>query len=121
MTKLLLVVGCARSGTTWLHRLLLSHPDVVGPTSETFLFDRLGPLSSLVHSPAGETWGHRAESWAAARRFCDRMLAGVPGSEQATLLVEKTPAHVSCLDHVAALYPDVGVVHPVRDHRAVSR
>src|SRR5438105_12709101 len=121
MKRLLIVVGCPRSGTTWLQQLLLSHPQVVGPSEETFLFARLAPAWALAHSAEGDIWGDRATSIAAIRRFCDRILTHVPGADEAALLVEKTPAHVFCLEQVAALYPDLAVIHLVRDGRDVAR
>src|SRR5205085_9107504 len=78
MKRLLIVVGCPRSGTTWLQQLLLSHPQVVGPSEETFLFARLAPAWALAHSAEGDIWGDRATSIAAIRRFCDRILPHVP-------------------------------------------
>src|SRR5207249_3136596 len=95
--------------------------DIVGPHAETFLFDRVGPAWALAHDTTRQPWRDIETSTAAIRRFCDRLLAGVPGADRDVLLVEKTPVHVFCLDRVAALYPDVAVIHLVRDGRDVAR
>src|SRR5256885_8235995 len=35
------VVGCPRSGTTWVRNMLGAHPFVVGPATETHVYDEL--------------------------------------------------------------------------------
>lgn len=110
--RLLLVIGCGRSGTTWLHRLLLTHPDIDGlPRHESWLFEQLEPL-----------WPNRiaeARFVAALRRFADAVLAG--GKRPAGFVVEKTPMHSLLLPQIAAVYPDAWVIHLVRDGREVAR
>jgi hypothetical protein len=110
------ILGAARSGTTWLHRMLSAHPDVAGTeTGETWLFPDIAPLwTPDLGAVAGED--HLA---AALRDFCDTLLAAMrdrarPG---AAYVCEKTPATVWRLPMMARLYPDAYYVHVVRDGR----
>lgn len=117
--RLIVVVGCARSGTTWLESLLMAHPEVGGvPETETWLFHQLAPLwSELGAGPAA------AAAIPALRRFCDELFASAlvmhrPG---ATFFVEKSPVHSYHLDLITAVYPDAWIVHLVRDGRDVAQ
>src|SRR5436190_13716613 len=124
---LAVVVGCPRSGTTWLHRLLLTHPDAVGPAAESTLFLVLRSW----WANAARTDGAGVTAWlppgidaaGVARAFTDRLITEFVASTGTTpvLVIEKTPGHVHDLAAIAACYPDVHVVHLVRDGRDVAR
>lgn len=113
--RLIVVLGAARSGTTWLHRLLSAHPAVAGTeVGETWLFPDVVPVwdalaERVPHEPLV----------AAVRAFCDRLLAAMRDRENATAghVCEKTPATVWRLPMMAELYPDAHYVHIVRDGR----
>lgn len=117
--RLILVVGCGRSGTTWLHELLRAHPDIAGvPCHESWLFEQVHPL----WDPQRSGMPGRAATVAALRRFCDTVLAGPLGSDpRASYLLEKTPMHSYRLPEIAAVYPDAWFVHVIRDGREVAR
>lgn len=121
--RLVFVVGCPRSGTTWLQSLLLSHPAAVGPGGESFLFVTLRPWTRRWDEPDGGWLPDRGERRAVTRRLCDRLLDAfvVSTGRSSATVVEKTPAHVHDLDVIAELYPDAYVVHVVRDGRDVAR
>lgn len=109
--KVVVVLGAARSGTTWLQHRLLAHPDVAGPAAETFLFHALRPLRAAGVPPA--------RLRAIALHALDRHRRAT--APRATHVVEKTPMHVFCLDLLAEVVPDACVVHLVRDGRDVAR
>lgn len=114
MTRLALVVGCPRSGTTWLENMLLAHPAAAGlPTGETFAFLAARGLWAEVEA--------RSELDAALRRFYDRVFGAALARAGADVYVEKTPAHAFYLREIVSLYPDARVVHVVRDGRDVVR
>jgi hypothetical protein len=124
--RLVVIVGCGRSGTTWLQQLWVAHDRVAGLVhNESWLFHQLRHLWSTFTSDGGfAAWTDRAAFVMALRRFCDGVLDctrrrhGAPGADY---VVEKTPVHDDRLDAIAAVYPDAWVVHVLRDGRDVAR
>lgn len=123
--KYFFVVGCPRSGTTWLRRLLAQHP-AVATTRETHLFDRY--ISRLYESweeerTAGSSVGLKAT--VAEQQFttlCANFAAGVMQSiadvnPAATVVVEKTPGHVRHVPLILKLLPEAHFIHLIRDPR----
>lgn len=121
----LFVLASARSGTTWLSRLLQTHPEVAGiGEAETWLFEMLAPLWRDAHDPAGlgaSVSPARCAPW--LREFCDALFSAVVVRDKprARLFVEKTPGHARHVPMLAAVYPDATFVHLVRDGRDVAR
>jgi hypothetical protein len=127
--QLVFIVGCPRSGTTWLQRLLASHPGVrTGQESDVFdLY--VGPqLRAWRRELDAESSGRggvglacyhtEPEFIAALKRYAldllRPMLEGL-GSEQ--IFVEKTPSHALYMTEIAELFPSSRFVHVVRDAR----
>jgi hypothetical protein len=130
--SLILIVGAQRSGTSWVQRLLASHPSIVGG-QESHLFS--GYLGAMWQRWQTET-EHRVRGGRTiglgchideealldgmrglARSFLGRLQESKPG---ATLLVEKTPDHALHLPLIHRLFPDAFVVHVLRDGRDVA-
>jgi hypothetical protein len=125
--KHVFVVGCPRSGTSWLQLLLAQHPSVA-TTQETHLFNHY--LYPLRHQ-----W-ERLKSWPSAlgmrllfsddefyalcgdltRKVFQRIADTNPG---ATMILEKTPEHVRHAGLILKLLPNAAFVHLVRDPRSV--
>lgn len=138
------IVGCPRSGTTLLRRMLNAHPDVAvapetffmrhfweqrdayGDLSEAAVLDRL--IDNLVATPAFESMGLNAEAIRdAVHRAGHRwskvflvLLRRFAERRDAQFVGEKTPNHVLFLPTLCRWYPDARFVHLVRDPRAVS-
>ena len=122
--RVVFILGCFRSGTTWLEHLLLAHPSASGLDGrESWVFEGLadlwlniteGPLSAVLPPGAGA----RAE-----RRFVDAVLGGFRDANhpEATHVIEKSPVHNNHVAHMAAVYPDARYVNIVRDGRDVAR
>jgi hypothetical protein len=111
------VVGCPRSGTTWLERMLVAHPRVVAfPGDESQLFSSLAGFARL-QGPGGHAVA------AAVRRYCDRLFASAraAGGHEASFVVDKTPAHVHELPFISRVYPEASFIHILRDGRDVAR
>lgn len=123
--KYVFVVGCPRSGTTWLRMLLGQHPEVAA-TRETHLFDNyIAQLQAAWTSSARRGVGLPAEitedQFTAlcvdfVRGVMQRILEANPGAK---VLVEKTPAHVLHAPLILKLLPEAHFIHMVRDPRAV--
>jgi Sulfotransferase family len=128
--RVVFVVGCRRSGTNWLQRILTAHPHVVGMPSEGYLFS--GALSKVAErfqhgnpgSPkTGKMFMSREGMLDAMRDFADRVFSENLerlGSD-ARYLVERTPWHVYDLELIGEVYPDARVIHIIRDGRDVAR
>jgi hypothetical protein len=123
----LFVVGCPRSGTTWLQIVLGSHPEIA-TTRETHLFDRYlaglyGQFGTEEHELAKD--GLRvfmsAEAMdVACRAFADEVFARIAATKPgAKVLLEKTASHVWHTRLIRRLYPDAIFLNVVRDPRAV--
>ena len=129
---LAMIVGAQRSGTTWLQLLCAAHPKIAGG-EELHLFSHY--VGHIVHNyyedlrkwTANKGVGQGlpslltpAEFDAAIKQFCtttlSRLIHGKPGAE---LAIEKTPDHVLHLHYIRLLYPDVKVIHVIRDPRDV--
>jgi hypothetical protein len=113
------VLGAARSGTTWLHRLISAHPMVAGTeTGETWLFTDIAPVwADPVRALAGD-----GAVLTGMRGFCDSLLLTMRDrvAPDATHVCEKTPTTVWRLPVLAQMYPDATYVHVVRDGRDVA-
>ena len=124
--KYLFVVGAPRSGTTWLHQLLLSHPDAIGG-QESHFFATFG---RVLHDFDHKLHQHRPHGLAGYCRR-DELIEHIrnhwaeltgPFAEfkpAATLFVDKTPDHAVWLDAIAEILPEARVLHMHRDARAV--
>ena len=121
------LVGCPRSGTSWVQTVLAQHPDVVSPP-ETYvmrrLADALGPLDQArADASMGPYVLFDEESWAAALgsvwvAALERLAAAKPG---ARIALEKSPMHALVVDEIRRMVPGARFVHLVRDPRDVVR
>lgn len=127
---LVFVVGCQRSGTTWLQLLLYQHPDIAS-SHETHLFDRyvakLEEAWAREKSPGYKSLGGLARTLESSefdrllRAAADVALGEILAMKKgARLVVEKTPDHVSHTDTILRLYPAASFIHIVRDPRSVA-
>lgn len=129
--NLVLVVGSPRSGTTWVQRLLASHPDVeTGQESDVF---------DLYVGPQLRTWRRELEADTSGRggvglgcyhletefvgilrRYLLELIGPMVGElEPGQLFLEKTPSHVLFIHEIRELLPDARFVHVLRDGRDV--
>lgn len=125
------VVGCQRSGTTWLQLLLAQH-DSVWTARETNVFsryladlqsgwdtDRRGRVVAAGPSGTAALLGED-EFWTWARRLPDLVFQRIRGGrDHVDTVVEKTPDHIRHLPLMLELYPDAYFLHIIRDPRSV--
>ena len=137
------IVGCPRSGTTLLQRMLDAHP-AVAVAPETFFirrfwkrraeygdlqrdaaFERL--LRDITAMPEFGEMGLDADAFTAAAQDAERsyatlfrlLLRQFTDQRTAQVVGEKTPNHVLYLPTLHDFFPDARFIHLVRDPRAV--
>jgi len=120
------VVGSGRSGTTWLQKLLLEHPQIAGGQESEFFIHFSSCLSSIKSNKKSQRKLGLSVYWDelelhdfildAWRRTFLSMLRQKP---QATLLAEKTPNHALYMNEIAQFLPHAKFIHIIRDSRAV--
>lgn len=98
--KIVFIVGCGHSGTTYATRILGAHPRYHAILAETGWFSTYG--GSRV---AFESFRKEAVSCARAGK---------------TTLVEKTPKHVRYLSEILRVFPEARIIFVVRDGRDVA-
>jgi hypothetical protein len=122
------IVGCARSGTTWVYDIFTAHPQVAG-VLESWIFSAglgMGIFLKDSHWKAGGAEGptgigqlmSREELTEEMRTISARWLSRALRPKD-RYLVEKTPGHIYTIDAIAAVYPEARFVHVLRDGRDV--
>ena len=127
--NLVFVVGCPRSGTTWVQRLLASHP-CIRTGQESDVFDlyigpqlrawrrELDPDSSGRGGVGLGCYFRQDEFLACLKRYALDLLGPMVGGLQpGQIFVEKTPSHVLFVPEILTLLPKARFVHVLRDAR----
>jgi hypothetical protein len=126
--KLVFLVGSPRSGTSWL-QLLLSQPLAVATVPETHLFSEY--MRSMI-----EQWNHdraiTAQMTGLAKLLTEEEFRGLLRNASAfvfakiaqckpsaTIVLEKTPMHVTYGREILDLWPEAHFIHIIRDPRSV--
>ncbi len=113
--------GAPRSGTTVLRKVFDRHPEICsGPETKLFVPAAYN-LEWLAHAyaiPLDELTGMRdgASSQAA---FIDAFAARVRAAAGKARWAEKTPQNIRNLEWIVARFPQVSIVHIIRDGRDV--
>ena len=121
------IVGAGRSGTTWLQRLLLELPEVIGGQESTFFY-MFNQAFSAVEDNQSDVRKVGLSSYWLENEFDEAMreiwlktfmpmFAQKPG---ATVLLEKTPGNALYMDRIARFLPQARFIHLIRDSRAVT-
>jgi Sulfotransferase family len=126
---LLFVVGCPRSGTTWVQLLLSQHPDVVSaPETHIFSFylDRMRRQWEAEHRNAVGEQGSLGLSRVLSCEDFDELCRRAAGfvlervaarDTHATVVMEKSPQHALQADLIHRLFPAARFLHVIRDPR----
>lgn len=128
--KSVFVVGCPRSGTTWVQLLLQQHPDVVtAPETQVFAFylDRLRRQWSQEHGGPGAEHQGRAglcrllsdeEFDDLCRTVAKLVLLKIfERDPSVSTVVEKSPKHALFVSWIHRLFPHAFFLHVIRDPR----
>lgn len=140
--KLFFIVGCGRSGTTLLKSILCSHSDIYLP-SETFFYTSISKrYGRLLRGTFGDEIDYVVSRWwirdagvtkcslvesmddfdinlPVWNRVFLALLKSLSGDKDATVIGEKTPAHIECADKLLADFPHCKIIQLIRDPRAV--
>ena len=123
----ILIVGAPRSGTTWLHRLLLADDRFCGGQESHFFDSFAGVLRDFdrklgMQRPHGLACAWTREELLEELRtlWTRTMQPAITGRPEAIRLVEKTPDHARHLDVISQVLPQARIIHLVRDSRAVT-
>lgn len=128
---LIFVMGCPRSGTTWLQMLLSSHPRIkTGP--ESHIFDGIvgpqlrkweGDLRSAKEGrpPNGlPSYFNEVEFKELLRSYVHELFGPITKRlRQNELFLEKTPNHALFIPEIVELFPSSRIVYILRDARDV--
>ena len=140
--KRVFIVGCRRSGTTWIAMLLAQHPNVVALQQSGFFlsldhvtewlvsqrkYGRAVLTSNAESEGADGLQRQSIDSLFSVERYYDlvRPLAEdvydnlARGTENTKAVVDHTPEHVRIWEHVHAILPEAHFLHVVRDPRSV--
>jgi Sulfotransferase family len=123
--NLVFLVGCPRSGTTWLQRLLASHPAVrSGPESDIFSF-YVGPSLRAFRADRQRSRRKGLQCYTSEDEFVElqrsfvlRMLRpALANLQDGELFLEKTPRHALYIPEILSCFPAARFIHLIRDPR----
>lgn len=128
------IIGAARSGTTWLHRMLGEHPQVASlPGNELTMFSRYLPVP--IRSFKQERADHLAGRWTLGlgklwdetrfttwtKDFLASVYADVLATRpEATHILDKHPNYSQYVPLIDELMPGSRFIHLIRDGREVA-
>ncbi|HEY3306155.1 MAG TPA: sulfotransferase [Candidatus Binatia bacterium] len=134
--NLVFIVGCSRSGTTWLQRLLAGHPKVrtgqepcvfrsyVAPQLRAWRWEltrERDPKTATGRGGVGlSCYFQEHEFLAVLKNYMYQLLRPMIGNLQpGELFVDKTPVNAMCLAEISELLPDSRFIYLLRDPRDV--
>jgi LPS sulfotransferase NodH len=131
--NMVLLVGCPRSGTTWLQKLLASHPNIRSGEESHFFSLYVGPQlrswndqktrhynGGIGHAVGPQAYFCEEEFLAIVQNYLSALLKPIIDDLQPDeLFLEKTPSHALYIPEIKKLLPDSRFIHLIRDCRDV--
>jgi protein-tyrosine sulfotransferase len=111
------VIGCQRSGTSLLRRILDSHPSIACPPESKFILPAVQVLRDRAAMSGLDSMGYgRDEVVASLRSFVSGFFEGYARARGKPRWADKTPNYVDCLPELWELFgPDGRFVMIVRN------
>lgn len=117
--KLVLICGCPRSGTSWTWGLLIEHPDIEPLLIEDF--PQMSAVGGVKKMDLGKEYRTTETTVFHSNLTREEIYKAVRDKQEkypGKCLLEKTPANILILDKILEIFPEVKVIHVVRDPRA---
>jgi hypothetical protein len=122
------LIGCGRSGTTVIAKILSAHPDVVFLNEPRTLWLQVFPQFDVWSALASQREGQLAITSKISSEDSEKMkkfLYSVAETIGKPLLIEKTPENTFRLDWLNSLYPGCKFImvkrNPIQTARSISR
>jgi len=118
------IVGCPRSGTTWLQRLVISHFDICGGPESGFFQQFWSVLENLRWIPSDNRDLWLLEYWkkdvlqARIYSLYLETFAAFVYREKGRVFCEKSPNHALRILDIHNLLPEAKFIHIIRDSRS---
>lgn len=117
--KIAFIIGCPRSGTSWMWGLLTSHPDVEPLLIEDF--PGIKSVGGVTKMDLGDKY-RTTETTIFQSNLTDEQIKKAvmakAGKYKGKLLVEKTPANALQVKRIKKVFPDAKFILMIRDPRA---
>ncbi len=127
------LVGCPRSGTTWLQKLLASHPKIHSGEESHFFSLYVGPQlrawkdqkthhfnAGMGHAAGPPAYFEENEFIMILKNYLLTLLKPlIEPLQPGELFLEKTPSHALFIPEIKELLPDSRFIHILRDPRDV--
>lgn len=113
------VVGCSRSGTTLIQKVIESHSKCFSYQGETAMFT-LQNIFRLSRKHFGLEGGELRTALSNANNvvdFFDQQVRRINKESPGEIFIEKTPNHILYLKIILRSFPNAKVIHVVRDGR----
>ncbi|MBD3337956.1 MAG: hypothetical protein GF353_02530 [Candidatus Lokiarchaeota archaeon] len=120
--RFIFIGGAPRSGTTLLHNMLDSHPEIYGGPEFLHLKDIIDLRRKLYGSIEKEwidVFCTYEEADAHLRTLVENMLLPLADRKNLKYISEKTPENILVFSELLNLFPDAHFIHIIRDPRAI--
>ncbi|OGV51437.1 MAG: hypothetical protein A2X49_16935 [Lentisphaerae bacterium GWF2_52_8] len=119
------IVGCQKSGTSWVQAILDAHPALSCGGESGFMTDLIPSLTQATgfYNQRQKTGPHNVfsnndDEFMITTAILS-LIAKWPGAEAASCIGERTPGHAILMPELNQLFPNSKFIHVIRDGRDV--
>jgi len=118
------IVGCPRSGTTWLQRLVISHSDICGGPESSFFIEFRDVIDNLKREKGDGRDSWLLDYWSKESlkkkiyELWTETFSEFVKKEKGNIFCEKSPSHVLRISDIHSLLPQAKFIHIIRDSRS---